>query len=256
MEICALSSGSGGNATVIRSGATAVLLDAGVSCRTLLSRLSSVNMDPDSIGAILISHGHNDHIRGIVAIARRLGARVFASASAIKQADLSAAIGEEQVSVIEAGSGFRVGELNIDPFPVPHDAPETFGFTITDGRSKLGIATDLGSLTMDVVQGFMGCDALVIESNHDERMLLEGPYPLSLKKRVRGPEGHLSNTDTAELLRCVAHRDLKHVVLAHLSAQNNRPELTLAAARKALKGRAAPRVSLGWQRRAGEVVRL
>jgi phosphoribosyl 1,2-cyclic phosphodiesterase len=155
------------------------------------------------------------------------------------------------------GEPFVVGCLKILPFALPHDAAETVGFRVSDGSARAGFATDLGSLTLEVLEGLSGCDAVVLESNHDEAMLLGGPYPPFLKRRVNGPDGHLSNSDAAELIRCVCHDGLRHLALAHLSRTNNTPELPLEAARRALGARASGvEISLGWQDRAGEVIRL
>jgi phosphoribosyl 1,2-cyclic phosphodiesterase len=152
---------------------------------------------------------------------------------------------------------FRIGCLELLPFPLPHDASETVGFKVSDGRVRAGFATDLGSINMDVLEGLSGCEVVVLESNHDEMMLMAGPYPPSLKRRVRSPRGHLSNDDAAELIRCISHDGLKHLALAHISRTNNTPQLPLEAAREALGARARRvEVSLGWQDRIGEIIRL
>lgn len=253
IEICLLASGSGGNATLLSSDGTTVLIDAGLSSRELGRRMAAAGRSPESIDALVLTHGHNDHVRGAAIISRALGLRVYAGPASCASAGISPA--SPGVTGLEP-PGFSVGALEFVPFAVPHDAEGTVGFRISDGRVAVGYATDLGSITDDVVSGMSECDALILESNHDERMLLGGPYPDFLKRRVRGPSGHLSNNEAAELLSCVRHPGLRHVALAHLSRTNNAPDLPLSAAGRALGHRASTSVSLGWQSRAGEVIRL
>jgi phosphoribosyl 1,2-cyclic phosphodiesterase len=205
----------------------------------------------------VVSHGHRDHVNGVPVLCRRLGIPVFTSSATAWETGLAAAVGEGLSSPFETGSPFDVGGLRITPFAVPHDSADPAGFVISDGEIKAGFATDLGSLTMEVLNSLAGCDALVLESNHDAVMLKEGPYPAKLKKRVKGPRGHLSNDDAAELLQAVAHRGLRQLVLAHLSTTNNKPELPLETAGKALAGRSpSVEISLGWQDRPGLVIKI
>jgi phosphoribosyl 1,2-cyclic phosphodiesterase len=240
----------------VRSGATAILIDAGISLKGLARRLEGTGMSVEELDALVLSHEHVDHVRGAIAISRRLGLPVYAGRAISRQVGLISALGRDAVLDLHAGQPFRIGCMEVVPFAVPHDA-ETVGFKIHDGRSRAGFATDLGSINMDVLVGLSGCEAVVLESNHDEAMLLEGPYPPSLKLRVRSPRGHLSNADAAELIRCISHDGLKHLALAHLSRTNNLPELPLEAARDALGSRAPQvEVSLGWQDRIGEVIRV
>ncbi len=239
----------------MRSGSTALLVDAGISLKDLTRRLMMVGVEVTSLDALVLSHEHGDHVRGAIALSRRLKLPVYASPATSRGTGLVPALGRENVIDFAADVPFSIGCLEVAPFSVPHDAEETFGFKVCDGRVRAGLATDLGSLTLDVLQGLSGCDAVVLESNHDEVMLLEGPYPLFLKRRVNGPHGHLSNTDAAELARCIRHGDMKHLVLAHLSRTNNTPELPVKATRGALGARGAHiQVSLGWQDRPGDMI--
>lgn len=257
MEICVISSGSSGNATYVRSSETAILIDSGISLKELARRMAAVEIDPDSIDAVLVSHGHSDHVTGVPVLCRRKGVPVFASPGTIAETGLAASVPRGGALAFTTGVAFNVGDLCITPFPVPHDASEPVGFVVSDGNVKACFATDLGSLTLDVVYAFSGCDAIVLESNHDEVMLVEGPYPAFLKKRVAGPHGHLSNSDAAELLQGIAHSGLRHLVLAHLSRTNNAPELPVEAAVAALGSRySGVHISLGWQDRAGEFITL
>lgn len=257
MDICVLASGSSGNATYVRSGDTAVLIDAGISFKRLRSRLALAGLRPESIDAVLVSHGHSDHVNGIPVLCGRLGVPVYANLGTARQAGIATSPGEGSSRRFATGTAFHIGDMRILPFPVPHDACDPVGFVVSDGSVKACFATDLGSATPDVLDALSGSDAIVLEFNHDEAMLEEGPYPAFLKKRVAGPMGHLSNEAAAGLLQAVAHEGLRHVVLAHLSRTNNLPGLCVEAASRSLgKRRGATMLSLGWQDRAGEVLTL
>jgi phosphoribosyl 1,2-cyclic phosphodiesterase len=252
-----LASGSAGNATLLRSGDTSVLIDAGISARELSRRLVASGLGDIHIDALLLSHEHNDHVRGAAAVSRRLGCPVYANRATSSGAGLFRALASGALADFDTGSPFSVGCLEVTPFLLPHDAAETVGFTVSDGRVRAGFATDLGSLTFDVLAGLSGCDLVVLESNHDEAMLLEGPYPEFLKRRVSSPYGHLSNSDAAQLAHTLFHEGMTHLVLAHLSRTNNHPDLPLGAVRGALGTRGSRvSVTLGWQDRAGELIRL
>jgi len=241
----------------VRSGPTAILIDAGISLKGLARRLERTGTQVGELDAVVLTHGHVDHARGAIAVSRRLGLPVHAGRATSGRVGLLSALGREMVVDLAAGVPFRIGCMEVVPFALPHDAADTVGFKVSDGRVRAGFATDLGCLNMDVLEGLSGCDVVVLESNHDEAMLLEGPYPPSLKRRVKSPRGHLSNANAAELIRCISHDGLKHLALAHLSRTNNLPELALAAARGALGARASRvEVSLGWQDRSGDVIRL
>lgn len=254
IEICALASGSDGNATYIRSGSTTVLVDAGISLRELSRRLSKVDSTPDSLNAVVITHEHIDHVRGIGPLSRRHRVPVFTNCATAQAPTLRTQCAET-LECFTTGITFEVGCLRLSPFPVPHDAAETVGFKVCDGSSCVGIATDLGSVTPEVLEGLGNCDALVLESNHDESMLMRGPYPPFLKERVNGPRGHLSNNDTGLLLKSINHQGLKHLVLAHISRINNVPSLTVETARDSLGSTAAGvGVSVGRHDRIGEII--
>jgi phosphoribosyl 1,2-cyclic phosphodiesterase len=241
----------------VRSGGTAILIDAGISLKDLARRLSSIGVGIEELDALVLTHEHGDHVRGAIALCRRRGLRVHAGRTTSGRAGLSGALRPEMVVHFTPGVPFEVGCLEVLPFAVPHDAAETVGFRVSDGSVRAGLATDLGSLTLEVLEGLSGCDVVVLESNHDEAMLLDGPYPPFLKRRVNGPNGHLSNADAAELIRCVCHDGLRHLALAHLSRTNNKPDLPLEAARLALGARApGVQLSLGWQERTGEFIRI
>ena len=209
------------------------------------------------LDALLLTHEHNDHVRGASAVSRRFGCPVHANRATAAVAGLSTGPGGGGAVEFVTGSTFEVGCLEITSFAVPHDAAETVGFTVSDGRTRVGIATDLGSPTLEVTEGLAGCDLVVLEANHDEAMLLGGPYPEFLKRRVRSATGHLSNTDAAGLACSLYHEGMSHLVLAHLSRTNNRPGLPLEEVRRALGARGRSlRVSLGWQDRTGDLISL
>ena len=250
-----LSSGSGGNATYISSGKSVLLIDSGLSCRELSRRLAQIGAAPDSTDAIAITHEHVDHVAGVLPLSSCYEIPVHASAGTIAGSPLHSRPG--RIESLTADAPFTAGCLEVVPFPVPHDAAEPVGFTVTDGAVKVGVATDLGSQTLDVLVGLSDSDVVILESNHDSEMLVDGPYPWYVKERIASPLGHLSNADAADLIRAVRHPGLQHLVLVHLSETNNDPAMTLDSARKALgrKG-GGVLVSLGWQHKVGDLVDL
>jgi len=248
VEFCLLASGSSGNALHVRSGTSSILVDCGMSYRALVARFEDAGLNYRPPDGVLLTHEHTDHVSGAPVIAKK-GVALYVNAATRGRAALPPAV---SVSLFEADVPFDVGVFEVTAFSLPHDAADPVGFTISDGSSKLGIATDLGSLNLEVLAALSGCDAVVIESNHDSQMLAAGPYPPMLKRRVAGSEGHLSNSDAASLLDGVRHRRLAHVALAHLSRVNNTPELTLESAVRVLGPGTG--LSLGWQYRAGEIV--
>jgi phosphoribosyl 1,2-cyclic phosphodiesterase len=240
-----LGSGSSGNTTLVEGGGTRVLVDAGLARRELAERLEDEGVDPCSISAVLVSHEHQDHARGAAAFSRRHQVRLAATRGT------SAALGLDEaklagVDVLTPGSVFQVGALSVLPVAVPHDAIEPVGFVIECGGARLGHATDFGHLSRGLVEAFRDCDALLLESNYDPGLLRDGPYPWSLKQRIRGGQGHLANGDVARYLGSGLGPACRQVVLAHLSRTNNHPELALLSAERALlrAGRAEVRLSV------------
>lgn len=239
----------------MRSGDTAILLDCGLSMKELGRRCSAAGLRASSLDAVIVTHEHSDHVFGVGPVTRALSIPVFANRQTAGNCRTLGNLGS--ISFFTTGKPFRVGDLEMTAFQVPHDASEPVGFIVTDGRHRVGVATDLGSFNLDVIASLGGCDAVVLESNHDEVMLINGPYPWFLKRRVKGPLGHLSNLDAAAIARCVDHAGLQHVALAHLSRTNNTPDLPLDSTREALGDSGSRvRVSLGWQFEAGELLRL
>lgn len=255
MRFCSLGSGSSGNATLIEAGhggdVTRVLVDCGFTRRELERRLTLRGVALETISAVFVTHEHSDHVGCARTLARRDGLPLWMSAGTW------AALGDDAppatLRTVRDGETLHIGALELRPFAVPHDANEPLQLTCHDGRRQLGVLTDLGEIDDAVVGQLQACDALLLECNHDRDLLAQGPYPAFLKRRVGGRLGHLANHQAAELLRRCAHRGLRHVVAAHLSVQNNRPQLALAALADALGtlatelGVADAAVGCGWR---------
>jgi len=233
MKVCVLGSGSKGNCTLVESGSTSILIDAGFSGLEIRRRLESIGRNLDLITAILVTHEHNDHISGVGVASRRGRIPVYANPATHGAAEKRLG---KLFSRLEFGTGeqFAIGDLLVHPFAVSHDTVDPVGYVISDGKKSVGYCTDTGKVTTLIEYHLRRCDALVLESNHDPGMLREGPYPLYLQQRVRSNRGHLANEDAGKLLNKLAGKTLNHVVLAHLSEINNLPELAMQSARKHL----------------------
>ena len=230
MRFASLGSGSRGNALVIESGATRVLLDCGFGPRQLAKRLSRLSLSPPQFDALLVTHEHSDHVSGVAACARQYGIGVFLTHGTLAATDLATGA----ATVIDSHTAFAIGDLAVTPFPVPHDAREPVQFVVSDGACRLGVVTDAGSVTAHMVAMLSGCEALVIECNQDVDMLRAGPYPAPLQQRIAGRLGHLDNAAAAGLLERLDRRRLQHVVAAHLSQENNTPQLARTALARVL----------------------
>lgn len=244
MRLVSLGSGSRGNAALIEAGGTRLLIDCGFPLRELEQRLGRAGVDPQTLDGILVTHEHQDHAKGVGPVARRYrlpvwmtaGTRRHARSGELPQLGLFTTHGEE----------LRIGDLRVRPFPVPHDARETAQFLFSDGRYRLAILTDLGHVTPHIIDLLQGCDALLLECNHDRTMLANGPYPPSLQRRVGGTLGHLSNDQSRDLLRRIDHCRLRFLIAGHLSEKNNTPERVRDTLLDALPG-LEPRLSLALQ---------
>jgi len=265
VSVSMLASGSRGNCAVVASSQTKILVDAGISCRETFKRLKLLGEDPHSLSAILITHEHSDHIYGLATLAKKLRIPVFMT-GATHQAWARATRNEkgerphlEKFERFESGHGFEVGDIAVRPFTIPHDAADPVGFTFRAEGIKVGIATDLGYVPPSVRDHLRGCDVLVMESNHDLEMLRVGPYPWSVKQRVMSRVGHLSNLALADFFTSDYDNSATFVVLAHLSEQNNHPEIARREAERALATRGglfSNRVLLASQTEALEPIRL
>jgi len=221
-----LASGSKGNAVLVCSPKTRILIDAGLSGKELVRRLDQTPVQAQHLDALVISHEHQDHVRGSGVMSRRFDLPVYLTCGTLD--NLSQKVGRfSSVQVIQPGVPIKIGDLGIHPFAISHDAGEPVGFTIEHEDFRLGICTDLGIATQLVKARLQKCHGLVLEANHDLDMLLKGPYPWELKQRIRSRHGHLSNADTSELLKALHHDRLKTVVFAHLSEVNNHPDIVL-----------------------------
>jgi phosphoribosyl 1,2-cyclic phosphodiesterase len=240
VSVSVLASGSRGNTAIVESSSARILVDAGISCRETFKRLKSGGRDPREISAILITHEHSDHIYGLATLAKRLKVPVFMT-GATHQAwkrSLRDHTGEapeiEKLEIFSAGRSFQVADITITPFTIPHDAADPVGFTFHADGTKIAIATDLGYMPASVCDHLRRCDVLILESNHDLEMLRVGPYPWSVKQRVMSRVGHLSNESLAQFFAKHYDGGASYIVLAHISEQNNHPEIALRAAQDAL----------------------
>jgi phosphoribosyl 1,2-cyclic phosphodiesterase len=234
MRFCSLGSGSGGNATLIEASQgitqTRVLVDCGFSLRELTLRLERAGMAPDELDAVFITHEHGDHAGCVLPLARKHGVPVYTSrgtwrAISAHNPELDAA----RVHFVSDDEVVDLGDLELRPFAVPHDAQEPLQLRVSDGLRRLALITDIGSLAPRVLAALQGQHGLLLECNHDEALLRGSNYPESLKRRILGTHGHLANPTSAELLSAVLHPGLNVVVAAHLSERNNRPELAREA---------------------------
>lgn len=229
MRFASLGSGSRGNATLIESDSTRLLVDCGFSLRELESRLRCLGVGAASIDALLLTHEHGDHSRGVAALANRYRLAIWTTPGTWR------ALGAPDVPALRLFSGHdgavRLGPFGVRPYPVPHDAREPVQLVFESEGRRLGLLTDAGAVTPHMRAILGGCDALILECNHDPDLLRLGPYPPSLQRRVGGPFGHLSNLQAAELLDQLPSADIRHLWLAHISAKNNSPDRVMAAIR-------------------------
>jgi phosphoribosyl 1,2-cyclic phosphodiesterase len=230
-----LGSGSSGNTTLISDGSTHILVDVGLSGRETAKRLRQCGVEPGEISAIVLSHEHGDHCRGVAPFAKDLHIPVFMTREVLRTSGIN--LDPAKHRSIDSGEQFEIKGFNFTCFPVPHDSVDPLGFIIERDGIKLGIVLDLGYLSNLVLERLRGCDAIIMESNHDVQMLKLGPYPWALKQRVMSRRGHLSNDSVAKYLQQDFDGKASHIVLAHLSKKNNLPELALLSARRALESR-------------------
>ena len=230
-----LGSGSSGNTTLVSDGSTHILVDVGLSGRETARRLRECGIEPEEVSAIVISHEHGDHCRGVAPFAKNLDIPVFMTSEVLRCSGIN--LNPANHRPINAGDPFEVGGFHFTCFSVPHDSVDPLGFIVEKDGIKLGIVLDLGYLSNLVLERLRGCDGIILESNHDVQMLKVGPYPWALKQRVMSRRGHLSNDSVAKYLESDFDGKARHVILAHLSKKNNLPELALLSARRALESR-------------------
>ena len=233
-RFASLGSGSRGNATLIQGGGSTLLIDCGFPFREIRRRCEALGVEPEQIDAVFVTHEHGDHTRGIGPTARALGCPVWMSHGTWHAADYGEIPGLNLFN--SHGGPVRIGALEIQPVPVPHDAREPAQYIVKGEGRRLGLLTDLGSHTPHLLDVYREVDALVLECNHDSLMLSEGPYPPALQARVGGAWGHLNNGQAADFLRAIEHARLQHLAAAHLSEKNNLPELAVQALSGAVPG--------------------
>ena len=237
MRFASLGSGSEGNALLVAAGTkgscsgtrqTLVLMDCGFGLQDTLLRLARLGVAPEQLSGIVVTHEHGDHISGVARLARKFDLPVWLTHGTLRaQAKAFAEI--SSIHEIDPRLSFAIGDLEIIPYSVPHDAAEPVQFVFSNGARRLGVLTDAGHGTVHIEQTLSGCDALVLECNHDAEMLMNGNYPYSLKQRVGGRFGHLNNQEAAGILARLDVSRLQHLVAAHLSRRNNTPELAVRA---------------------------
>jgi phosphoribosyl 1,2-cyclic phosphodiesterase len=229
MKFAALGSGSQGNGLIVESGGCRVLVDCGFSLTETLRRLNRLDLQPGDLNAILVTHEHDDHVGGVARLASKFSIPVWMTPGTLR--GMEETFQSCHVQFIEGYRAFAVGALQVTPYPVPHDAREPAQFVFAYGGHRLGLLTDAGSVTPYMIEQLQGCDALLLEFNHDERLLRSGRYPEPLKRRIASRVGHLDNSTAAKILRAVDVGQTQMVVAMHLSQENNHPDLVRAAMR-------------------------
>lgn len=256
MKVCLLASGSKGNSLYVESGESRILVDAGLSAREIVRRLAAIGVDVADLNGLFISHEHVDHVRGVGVLARKHHVPVYVSYPTHRA--LGEALMGVAVTEFESGYSFMCRDILVDPFPITHDACDPVGFTFESGEGKVGVATDFGVATRLVANKLRECRVLVLESNHDEEMLINGPYPWPLKQRIKSRHGHLSNNDSATLLSDLLSPALEGLFLAHLSEINNDPAVARDVTQNLLNSQSvcSPSLIVGEQSQPSEIFSL
>lgn len=235
MRLCSIASGSSGNCIYIGSDETHILIDVGISCKRIVAGLSQLEVAPENVSGILITHEHSDHINGLAVMAKKFHIPIYTTRGTANAILAHKTIGKnldtELFHLIKADEHYEIGDLNIHPMTISHDAAEPVAYRVSCGETKIGVATDIGVFTDYTIAGLQGMNAILLEANHDVNMLQVGPYPYYLKQRVLGNRGHLSNENSGRLLKQIAHENLQAVMLGHLSKENNLPELAYETVR-------------------------
>lgn len=235
MQICTLASSSSGNCAIVSHEGTHILIDAGISMRRIMKSLAELDLKPNDLSGILITHEHSDHIGGIKMMSKHYEIPIYASEGVAEA--LCAMLPEtaEQIAFFKAGYEFELGYITVRSFLTPHDTPESVGYRLHGGSHSISFVTDLGCVTKEIMHAVTGADLAVIEANHDIDLLKNGTYPYFLKKRILANRGHLSNVDSGKLARELITSGTKRVILAHLSRENNTPGLAYDTVSSALE---------------------
>jgi phosphoribosyl 1,2-cyclic phosphodiesterase len=234
MRLLSIASGSSGNCIYVGDDTTHILIDAGISGKKIEAGLNSIGVSGKDLDAVFITHEHNDHISGLGVLSRKYDVPIYATGGTIRGIRYAKSLGyiaEDLYIPVRENENIAIGDLVIQPLPVSHDAAQPVCYKVSNGTSRLAIATDMGCYDETMVENLSGLDAILLEANHDVNMLQVGPYPYYLKQRILGNKGHLSNESAGRLLCRIIHDDLKHVLLGHLSRENNLPQLAHEAVR-------------------------
>lgn len=227
-----IASGSGGNCGLYVSGGTAVLFDLGVSVRRLRQALATLHLDIPDLSCVLITHEHIDHTKGLATFVKNYDVPLYATHPTVDELLAKTPLAADKLHPFFGGEAFKVGGLSVQSFLTPHDAAESVGYVLRDGQYALGFATDLGFMPSQIKKHLLGCDSVILESNHDPEMLQNGPYPWPLKQRVGGAQGHLSNPDCAVCAAELAQNGTRTLILVHLSEHNNTPRIAYRETRR------------------------
>lgn len=234
MDFCSIASGSSGNCIFVGSENASVLIDVGISGKKVTAGLKEIDRNPEELKAILITHEHSDHIKGLGVIARKYEIPIYATPGTLEAICQCSSLGKIEPGLfheIHADEGFAIQDLEVSPFRISHDAAEPVAYRIENNNKAVAVATDMGYYNDYIVEHLRGVNGIVLESNHDINMLQVGPYPYPLKQRILGKRGHLSNENAGRLLCEILHDDLKAIVLGHLSKENNYEELAYETVR-------------------------
>lgn len=228
MRFVSIASGSSGNCIYIGSDNTHILVDAGISGKKIEQGLGEIGIKGEELSGILVTHEHSDHIKGLGILARKYGAPVYATRETLEEIEANTALGKyprELLTPIRPDVEFSIGDLEVKPFSIDHDAANPVAYRVQHGKRSVAVATDMGHFDQYIIENLQELNAILLESNHDIHMLETGPYPYYLKRRIMGDHGHLSNENAGRLLNHIVHDDLKHILLGHLSKENNFEDL-------------------------------
>lgn len=224
-QFCSLYSGSTGNSSIVQSNKTKILVDVGESAKKIAEALASINVNPFSIDAILITHEHSDHVKGLVVFSKKYNVPVYANVETWNAMQkYKEKLNEENIKTFTFNK-FKIGDIEVNPFPIPHDAANPCGFNLFHDNKKMSIATDIGHMSKEIITNLSDSSFLLLEANYEPEILKCSSYPYMLKERIKGPNGHLSNSDAGKTISYLIDHGLNKVMLGHLSKENNFPEL-------------------------------